>query len=132
MLSVNGNYAQSGGTFDTLLHGTGIQIDKVAVGSGDSVHLTGGNLQVSGVTFAAGQMFDDIMTFQPGDLTGTFATINGGGNGDMVNLGGGLTIEALYNNAAGNISVRGGPTTAGGNPRSTPPATGRPTPRNGR
>ncbi len=109
-LTINGNYAQSGGTFNELLHGTGTQIDVVSVGNGDSVSLTGGNLQVSGVTFALGQMFNDIMTFQPGELTGTFATLQGGGNGNMVNLGGGLTLEALYNNAAGNISLEVVPT----------------------
>ena len=110
VLTVNGNYAQSGGTFDALLHGTGIQIDAVNVGGGDSVHLTGGNLQVSGVAFALGQMFNDIMTFTPNDLTGTFATLQGGGNGNMVNLGNGLTLEALYNNAGGNISLKVIPT----------------------
>jgi hypothetical protein len=104
-LTIDGNYAQSGGTFNELLHGTGTQIDVVSVGNGDSVNLTGGNLQVSGVTFALGQMFNDIMTFQPNELTGTFATLQGGGNGNMVNLGGGLTLEALYNNAQGNISL---------------------------
>jgi hypothetical protein len=113
VLSVNGNYAQSGGTFDALLHGTGTQIDAVAVGGGDSVHLTGGNLQVSGVAFALGQMFNDIMTFTPNDLSGTFATLQGGGNGNMVNLGGGLTLEALYNNSAGNISLEVVPTPPG-------------------
>ncbi len=113
VLTVNGNYAQSGGMFDALLHGTGVQIDKVAVGGGDSVHLTGGNLQVSGVAFALGQMFNDIMTFTPNDLSGTFATLQGGGNGNMVNLGGGLTLEALYNNAAGNISLEVVPTPPG-------------------
>ena len=110
VLTVNGNYAQSGGTFDALLHGTGAQIDAVNVGGGDSVHLTGGNLQVSGVAFALGQMFNDIMTFQPGELSGTFATLQGGGNGNSVNLGNGLTLEALYNNAGGNISLEVIPT----------------------
>jgi hypothetical protein len=58
-------------------------------------------------------MFNDIMTFQPGELSGTFATLQGGGNGNMVNLGGGLTLEALYNNAQGNISLEVIPTPVG-------------------
>ena len=45
------------------------------------------------------------MTFEPGQLTGTFATSQGGGNGVTKDLGNGLTLEALYNNAQGNISL---------------------------
>jgi hypothetical protein len=66
-LVINGNHSQSGGTFDALLHGTGIQIDEVNVTNGHSVNLTGGDIEVSGVTFTAGQVFEDIMTFQPGE-----------------------------------------------------------------
>ena len=53
-LMINGNYAQSGGTFDALLHGTGIQIGEVNVTNGHSVNLTGGDLEAFGVTFALG------------------------------------------------------------------------------
>ena len=101
----NGNYSQSGGTFDGLLHGTGIQIDEVNVTNGHSVNLTGGDLEAFGVTFALGQVFEDIMTFQPGELTGTFATLQGGGNGTSVDLGNGLTLDAIYDNAGGDISL---------------------------
>jgi hypothetical protein len=104
-LAINGNYAQSGGTFDALLHGTGTQIDEVNVTNGHSVNLTGGDLEAFGVTFALGQVFEDIMTFQPGELSGTFATLEGGGNGMMVDLGNGLTLEAIYDNAGGHISL---------------------------
>ena len=45
------------------------------------------------------------MTFQPGELTGTFATILGGGDGTSVDLGNGLTLEAIYDNAGGDISL---------------------------
>jgi hypothetical protein len=110
VLTIDGNYGQSGGTFSELLHGTGVQIDKVAVTSGNPVNLTGGNLQVSGVTFALGQEFDDIMTFQPGELSGTFATLQGGGNGTTFDLGGGLTLMAIYDNAGGDISLKVIPT----------------------
>lgn len=115
-MTVDGNYFQSGGTFDAPLHGTGVQIDKVAVTSGHTVTLTGGDLEPFGVTFALGQEFDDIMTFQAGELTGTFATILGGGNGVTKDLGNGLTLEAFYNNAQGNISLEIVP---------TPPPTGK-------
>ena len=104
-LVINGNYSQSGGTFDALLHGTGIQIDEVNVTNGHSVNLTGGDLEAFGVTFALGQVFEDIMTFQPGELTGTFATILGGGDGTSVDLGNGLTLDAIYDNAGGDISL---------------------------
>jgi hypothetical protein len=112
-LVINGNYAQSGGTFSELLQGTGVQNYEVNVTSGHSVTLTGGDLQPFGVTFALGQEFDDIMTFQPGELTGTFATILGGGNGTTRDLGNGLTLEAIYDNAGGDISLRVIPTTVG-------------------
>jgi hypothetical protein len=104
-LAINGNYGQSGGTFDALLHGTGIQIDEVNVTNGHSVTLAGGDLEAFGVTFALGQVFEDIMTFQPGELSGTFATLQGGGNGTSVDLGHGLTLEAIYDNAGGDISL---------------------------
>jgi hypothetical protein len=104
-LAINGNHAQSGGTFDALLHGTGIQIDEVNVTNGHSVTLVGGDLEAFGVTFALGQVFEDIMTFQPGELSGTFATILGGGDGTSVDLGNGLTLEAIYDNAGGDISL---------------------------
>jgi len=101
-----GNYSQSGGTFDAPLHRTGVQIDMVDVTAGHAVTLTGGDLEPSGITFAAGQEFDDIMKFQPGELTGTFATILAGGNGVSVNLGNGLMLEAIYDNAGGDISLK--------------------------
>src|SRR5438477_3370593 len=80
VLTIEGNYSQSGGTFDALLHGTGDQIDKVTVTNGHTVTLTGGDLEALGVNFALGQMFNNIMTFQAGELTGTFATLQGHGN----------------------------------------------------
>jgi hypothetical protein len=104
-LAINGDYRQSGGTFDALLHGTGIQIDEVNVTNGHSVTLVGGDLEAFGVTFALGQVFEDIMTFQPGELSGTFATILGGGDGTSVDLGNGLTLEAIYDNTGGDISL---------------------------
>jgi hypothetical protein len=45
------------------------------------------------------------MTFQPGELTGTFATLLGGGDGTSVNLGNGLMLEAIYEIAGGYISL---------------------------
>jgi hypothetical protein len=113
VLTIAGNYFQSGGIFAELLHGTGVQLDKVAVTNGHTVNLTGGNLQLSGVTFALGQVFNDIMTFQPGGLSGTFATIQGGGNGTFVDIGNGLRLTAIYDNAGGDISLQVGSTPVG-------------------
>ena len=106
VLTIDGNYFQSGGTFAELLHGIGDQIDKVNVTAGHTVNLTGGNLQLSGITFAAGQMFNNVITFQPGELSGTFATLQGGGDGNMVNLGNNLAL----------------PVSLGTRPRATVPA----------
>ena len=104
-LAINGNYSQSGGTFDALLHGTGVQIDEVNVTNGHSFNLTGGDLEAVGVTFALGQVFEDFLTFQPGELTGTFATLLGGSDGTSVDLGNGLMLEAIYDSAGGDISL---------------------------
>jgi hypothetical protein len=78
------------------------------VTDGHTVTLTGGDLHLSGVTFALGQEFDDIMTFQPGALTGTFATVQGGGNGRFVDIGNGLRLNVIYDNAGGDISIEVG------------------------
>jgi hypothetical protein len=45
------------------------------------------------------------MTFQPGELTGAFATLLGGGDGTSVDLGNGLMLEAIYEIAGGDISL---------------------------
>ena len=107
-LTINGNYNQSGGTLAALSQGTSAgQIGTVAVASGHSLNLNGGNLaSASGsIAYAAGQIFDNVVTFQPGQLFGTFTELQGLGNGVSANLGGGLTLEALYNNSAGNITL---------------------------
>jgi hypothetical protein len=44
-LTVNGNYAQSGGTFDAELRGTGVQLNEVNITNGHTVTLTGGDLE---------------------------------------------------------------------------------------
>ncbi len=108
-LTVNGSYNQTGGTLAALLQGTSpSQIGTLAVQSGNAVNLNGGNLAhaAGSIAYAAGQSFADVATFQPGQLFGTFGQLEGAGNGTSVNLGGGLTLEAFYNNAAGNISLQ--------------------------
>jgi hypothetical protein len=50
------------------------------------------------------------MTFQPGELTGTFATLLCGGDGTSVDLGNGLMLEAIYEIAGGDISLEVVPT----------------------
>jgi hypothetical protein len=108
-LTVNGTYNRSGGTLAALLQGTGAgQIGQVHLTNGTSLNLNGGNLaRASGsISYAAGQTFSNVVTFQPGQLFGTFTQLEGLGNGVSANLGGGLTLEALYNNAAGNITLQ--------------------------
>jgi hypothetical protein len=48
-------------------------------------------------------VFEDIMTFQP-------ASILGGGNGTSIDLGNGLTLEAIYDNKGRDISLEVVPT----------------------
>src|ERR1700746_66285 len=108
-LTVNGSYNQTSGTLAALLQGTGAgQIGQVHLTNGTSLNLDGGNLARApgSINYAAGQTFSNVVTFQPGQLFGTFTQLEGLGNGVSANLGGGLTLEALYNNAAGNITLQ--------------------------
>ena len=117
-LTINGNYvtrshqSKQGGmsTVIELLSGTGAgQVGTIAVTG--VVNLQGGTLQVDavdGFTLSSGQVFNNIMTFTPGDLQGSFSELEVGnqtGTGTFVNLGNGLTLGALYNVAAGNITL---------------------------
>ena len=117
-LIVIGNYvcrthqSRQGGTANVivLLAGTSAsQVGSIAVTGG--VDLQGGELQVDAVgslTLSSGQTFNNVMTFTPGDLQGSFSELVVGdatGNGTYVNLGNNLTLGALYNVAAGNITL---------------------------
>jgi len=109
ILTVNGSYNQNGGTLAALLQGTGAgQIGQAHLTNGTSLNLNGGNLARApgSINYAAGQTFSNVVTFQPGQLFGTFTQLEGLGNGVSANLGGGLTLEALYNNAAGNVTLQ--------------------------
>ena len=97
-----------------LLQGTGTgQTGTVNVGSG-SVSLSGGTLQANfsnGLTPAAGQTFNNVMTFAPSSLNGLFGALqNGNGalstNPTYLNLGSGLTLGVNYNNSAGNVQLQ--------------------------
>jgi hypothetical protein len=108
-LTVNGGYNQTGGTLAALLQGTSAsQIGQVHLTNGTPLNLNAGNLQSApgSISYATGQVFSNVVTFQPGQLFGTFSQLQGLGNGVSANLGGGLTLEALYNNAAGNITLQ--------------------------
>ena len=117
-LTINGNYvtrshqSKQGGmsTVIELLSGTGAgQVGTIAVTG--VVNLQGGTLQVDavdGFTLSSGQVFNNIMTFTPGDLQGSFSELEVGnqtGTGTSINLGNGLTLGVLYNVAAGNITL---------------------------
>ncbi|MGC9271410.1 beta strand repeat-containing protein, partial [Acidiphilium sp.] len=111
-LSISGGYTnQSTGTVNALLQGTGAgQASSLAVTAGP-VLLAGGTLTPitsNGFTLAAGQSFTPL-TFGTDNLTGEFGALsyNGAtGNGTSVDLGNGLTLEASYNNGAGNVTLQ--------------------------
>ena len=112
-LTVNGSYSLSGGgTLAEVLTGTSSgQAAQIRV-TGGAVNLQGGTLQIepSGFGLAAGQSFT-ILTFTPGSLTGTFSTIADGpftGSVNRVNVAGGLSLNVVYDNAAGDIRTRCG------------------------
>ena len=113
-LTVNGNYNQSGGTLATLLQGTGAgQVGTVSIGLG-TVSLQGGILQanfVNPLSPAAGQTFNNVLTFAPGSFNGLFAALQNGNGGfsanpTYLNLGSGLTLGVNYNNSAGNAQLQ--------------------------
>jgi hypothetical protein len=63
---------------------------------------------VNGLSLSSGQVFSNVLTFTPGDLQGLFGALEAGGktgNGACLNLGNGLTLGALYNVAAGNVTL---------------------------
>ena len=107
-LTVNGSYDQSGtGDLEANLGAGGTTSGVVADTGGGYVNLTGGTLSVSGPP-PVGTVLT-VMTFAVGHLVGQFAAIQDGttaiGDGSFVNLGDGTSIEAFYNNDAGNIQI---------------------------
>jgi hypothetical protein len=111
VLTVTGGYRSSGtGSLVALLSGTGAgQVGAVDVTG--SVTLKGGVLNakaVGGLSFSSGQVFTNVLTFTSGDFRGLFRELEAGGqtgNGVTVNLGANLTLGALYNVSAGNITL---------------------------
>ncbi len=108
-LTVDGNYTQGGaGLFEALVTGTASnQIGSVHV-SGD-VDLQDGILDFNFGNFtpALGDSFT-LMTFAPGGLTGTFGSTEDGhfvGDGNSVNIGNGLSLSIIYDDAAGTITA---------------------------
>ena len=108
-LRINGSFTQqSGGTLQELINGTGGGLYSTlavtgTISLGGALDITSGN----GYSFAAGQTFD-IATFDSGGLTGTFDNLVYGsysGTGSSLNIGGGLELDVLYNNTAGNIQL---------------------------
>ena len=112
-LTVNGSLKnQASGTVDTLIQGTGAgQSSVIAVTAGNEVNLKGGTLApltTNGFNFAAGQSFT-AATFGSRDPYGLFGAVscNGQtGNGTSVDLGNGLTLQASYNDTAGNVQLQ--------------------------
>ena len=96
-----------------------------------AVNLTGGTLEadVSGFNLAAGETFT-ALSFTPGDLTGAFKTLISGqhaADGTSVDLGNGLTLGAVYSNAAGTVQLQvvATPTTTVDNGKGGAPAVSR-------
>ncbi|HEV2334205.1 MAG TPA: hypothetical protein VGS13_01780, partial [Stellaceae bacterium] len=108
-LTISGSYAgSSNGVLEELLRGTGAGQAGLLAVSGPLV-LGGGTLvaTVSGFSLAAGQAFT-VVTFQPGTVPGFFGSLAEGafvGNSTYVNVGGGLTLGALYNITTGAIGL---------------------------
>ena len=120
-LTESGAYKQSGsGVLQTDINtGDSQQSSVIAVtgtpgtpGAAGSVNLEGGTLLIDAETSLALNMPYTVMTFGAGDLYGEFAKVetegtlgSNTGNGDSVSVGGGKTLEVLYNEAAGDIEV---------------------------
>ncbi len=108
-LTISGSYAESGGgVLAELLGGTGAGQAGLLAVSGPFA-LSGGTLvaNVSGFSLAEGQAFT-VATFEPGTVPGFFGSLAEGafvGNSTYVNVGGSLTLGALYNITAGAIGL---------------------------
>ena len=109
-LTLDGNLLLGGtGVVDATIAGTSSnQISTIDVSG--SVSLQGGILDVnfSNFTPVLGQTFT-LMTFAPGDLSGTFGTIEDGGfvgDGTGVNISSGLRLALNYNSAGGEITAQ--------------------------
>ena len=123
-LTVEGNYAQSGGTLTEVIGGTGASQAGLIDVLGGAIPLSAGTLDVPGaaVTLSGGTLVADfangfsptlgetftVMSFTAGDLSGEFGALayhNGSttvtGDSSRVNIGNGLALEALYNNGLG-------------------------------
>jgi hypothetical protein len=115
-LTITGNYTQSAtGTLVEAVAGTddtGGTADPTDTWStlkvSGAVDLQGGALPVSSNAssddIALGNSFT-VMTFTPGELTGTFSSLDGVAGQAFTNIGHGLGLWLDYDNAGGNITV---------------------------
>jgi fibronectin-binding autotransporter adhesin len=111
-LTINGNFVENGANVVEMLRQPQVTplASKIAVSG--SVTLMGGALQIddvggidNGIPLAAGQTYT-IMTFA--SLSGTFANVQDGayiGIGSSVNIGGGLTLNVVYNASSIQLQV---------------------------
>jgi hypothetical protein len=120
ILTIDGNYEQSqNGVLQVDLNGTGSSNVSTIDVTGGTVDLAGGTLKVNvlnPLTLALGQTFT-VMNFTPGSQTGTFANLQdgsfiGAGNASL-NIGNGLALAPIYNDAGGNIQLKVVSATAG-------------------
>jgi hypothetical protein len=104
-----GSYTQGGGgTLSELVTGTAsgafglIKVNGAVTLAGALKILTGG-----GFAFKKGESFE-VMSFAKGKLKGTFSSIVDGAHkasGDEVDIGGGLALKIVYDNAGGRIDL---------------------------
>src|SRR5579872_6900631 len=120
-LNVSGAYNQSGtGVLQADINaGASQQSSIIAVGgspgtpgSSGSVNLAGGTLLINAESSLVLNTPYTLMTFGARHLYGQFGKVqtegalgSHTGNGDNVNLGGGETLEVLYNEASGEVQV---------------------------
>ena len=107
-LSVSGSYRQgAGATLAAIIDpAASTQSGVLAVSGG--VALNGGTLAINSTAALALDTPYTVATFAPGQLSGSFATLQDGsatGSGTSVDLGDGTTLEAISNNNAGTIQV---------------------------
>ena len=112
VLTVNGNYSQtSAGVLDELVQGAvtrGTQYNGIDVSGSVTLAGTLDVTTLNGFTLAANQSYD-VMNFTPGDLTGSFGTLEYGnlatsGSGtNLLNLGNQLALSVNYDNSTGEV-----------------------------
>jgi hypothetical protein len=108
-LTINGKLLDHG-AIDATLTAAGTGHSSLIAVTGDKVVLKGATLSLDirdPENLHAGETFD-ILDFTPGTLKSHFQTITDGthsGDGNSLDLGNGLTLDAIYDNAGGHLEL---------------------------